>query len=100
MRSSPSASPTSRPERTAMIAIRTTLRAALIAAAALLPAAAAAGENEAPRQSRPQQLAQACRTLCVEEFNACQRTCDNLTTRINCQAQCQTRLNLCTSACP
>lgn len=83
-----------------MIAFRATLRAALVAAAALLPAAAHAGESNAPRQSRPQQLAQACRTLCVEEFNACQRNCDSLTTRINCQAQCQTRLNLCTSACP
>jgi len=81
---------------------RSTLHAALVAAAALLPVAAAAGESPAPapRQSRPQQLAQACRTLCVEEFNACQRTCDSLQTRINCQAQCQTRLNLCTSACP
>lgn len=100
MRSSRSASPISRRERASMIAFTVALRAALVAAAALLPVAAAAGESEAPRQSRPQQLAQACRTLCVEEFNACQRTCDNLTTRINCQAQCQTRLNLCTSACP
>ncbi len=83
-----------------MIAFRVALRAALVAAAALLPIAATADESTAPRQSRPQQLAQACRTLCVEEFNACQRTCDSLTTRINCQAQCQTRLNLCTSTCP
>jgi hypothetical protein len=100
MRSSPTASPISRHERAAMIAFRLTLRAALVAVAALLPVAAATGESETPRQSRPQQLAQACRTLCVEEFNACQRTCDSLTTRINCQAQCQTRLNLCTSTCP
>lgn len=99
MRSSPSASPTSRRERTAMIAIGTTLRAALVAAAALLPAAAAAGESEAPRQSRPQQLAQACRTLCVDELNACQRACDNETVRIDCQARCQTRFNLCTATC-
>lgn len=83
-----------------MIAFGHTLRATLFTAAALFAVAATAGESEAPRQSRPQQIAQACRTLCVEEFNACQRTCDSLTTRINCQAQCQTRFNLCTSACP
>ncbi len=80
------------------------LHAALVAALVLLPAGGAVGESSAPapRQSRsqPQQLAQACRTLCVEEFNACQRTCDTATTRIDCQAQCQTRFNLCTSACP
>lgn len=79
---------------------RSVLRAALVAAAALLPISAAADDSTAPRQSRPQQLAQACRTLCVEEFNACQRTCDSLQTRISCQAQCQTRFNLCTAACP
>ena len=79
-----------------------TLRALLIAAAlGLPPVAPAAGEDgtPAPRQSRPIQLAQACRTLCVEEFNACQRGCDTAPTRIDCQARCQTRLNLCTSAC-
>ena len=79
---------------------RSVLRAALVVVAALLPIAAAADDSGAPRQSRPQQLAQACRTLCVEEFNACQRTCDGLQTRIGCQAQCQTRFNLCTAACP
>jgi hypothetical protein len=82
-----------------MLLQRSTLRAALVAAAALFPFAAAAGESNAPRQSRPQQLAQACRTLCVEEFNACQRTCDSATIRIDCQARCQTRFNLCTSSC-
>jgi hypothetical protein len=76
------------------------LRQVLIAAlAALPPSASAAGESEAPRQSRPQQLAQACRTLCVEELNACQRSCDGATTRIDCQSRCQTRFNLCTAAC-
>lgn len=83
-----------------MIKSRFMLRAALVAAVAFLPVAGAAGESEPPRQSRPQQLAQACRTLCAEEFNACQRTCENSQTRIGCQAQCQTRLNLCTAACP
>jgi len=83
-----------------MIPRRAALRAALVAALVLLPIAAVAGESGAPRQSRPQQVAQACRTLCVEEFNACQRTCDSERTRIDCQARCQTRLNLCTSACP
>lgn len=78
---------------------RTVLRAALAAGAVLFPLAAAVGESEAPRQSQPQQLAQACRVLCVEELNACQRTCDNETVRIDCQARCQTRFNLCTSAC-
>jgi hypothetical protein len=82
-----------------MLPHRFTLRAALVAAAALFPLAAAAGESNAPRQSRPQQIAQACRTLCVEEFNACQRTCDNATPRIDCQSRCQTRFNLCTSSC-
>jgi len=80
------------------------LRYLVIAAAAgsciaLGPAGAGEPGAEAPRQSRPQQLAQACRTLCVEEFNACQRTCESTTIRIDCQNRCQVRLNLCTSAC-
>ena len=85
-----------------MMPVRSALHAALLAAAALFASASASAADDrgAPRQSRPQQLAQACRTLCVEEFNACQRTCDGLQTRIGCQAQCQTRFNLCTAACP
>ena len=80
------------------------LRHLVIAAAAgsCIPLGAArAGEPgaEAPRQSRPLQLAQACRTLCVEEFNACQRSCESLTIRVDCQNRCQIRLNLCTSSC-
>ena len=77
-------------------------RALLLAAAIcipLVPAAAGDSGAPAPRPSRPVQLAQACRTLCVEEFNACQRSCDTGPTRIDCQARCQTRLNLCTSSC-
>lgn len=83
-----------------MISGRFALCAALFAAVALGPIGAEAGESGAPRQSRPQQVAQACRTLCVAELNACQRTCDSERTRIDCQARCQTRFNLCTSACP
>jgi hypothetical protein len=82
-----------------MMSRRSTLRAALVAAAGLLPFAAAADESGAPRQNRPQQIAQACRTLCVEEFNACRRSCDSAEIRIDCQARCQTRFNLCTSSC-
>ncbi len=78
------------------------LRTVLLATATAicLPLAAAADNGlPEPRQSRPQQLAQSCRTLCVEEFNACQRTCDSETTRIDCQARCQTRFNICTATC-
>jgi hypothetical protein len=72
----------------------------MIAAAALAAIAPAfADEPAVPKQSRPPQLAQACRTLCVEEFNACQRMCDNARTRIDCQSRCQTRFNLCTATC-
>ena len=77
-------------------ALRTIL---ILAGACLAPGLSAAGEAEAPRQSRPQQLAQACRTLCVEEYNACQRQCDREPTRIDCISRCQTRLNLCNTTC-
>jgi hypothetical protein len=79
-------------------ALRKTLIATIVGACAML-GPAAANDGGAPRQSRPQQLAQACRTLCIEEFNACQRACDTAPTRIDCISRCQTRLNLCTSAC-
>jgi len=72
---------------------------AALAGACLLPGLSAGGETGALRQSRPQQLAQACRTFCVEEFNACQRQCDREPTRIDCISRCQTRLNLCTATC-
>ena len=77
-------------------ALRTMLIAALVGTC-FSPGFSAGGET--PRQSRPQQLAQACRTLCVEEFNACQRQCDREPTRIDCVSRCQTRLNLCTATC-
>jgi hypothetical protein len=82
-----------------MAPYRAVSRAAFAAAAIVFSFAAAASGGDAPRQSRPQQLAQACRTLCVDELNACQRSCDNETVRIDCQARCQTRFNLCTAAC-
>jgi hypothetical protein len=77
------------------------LRKILIAAiaGACVSLGSAAADDSAPRQSRPPQLAQACRTLCIEEFNACQRTCDGAPTRIDCISRCQTRLNLCNSTC-
>jgi hypothetical protein len=77
------------------------LRKILIAAlaGACVSLGSAAADDGAPRQSRPQQLAQACRTLCIEEFNACQRACDGAPTRIDCISRCQTRLNLCNSTC-
>ena len=70
----------------------------VIAAAACV---AALGPQDAPqpRQSRPQQLAQSCRTLCTLELNACERTCDSAAVRIDCIAQCQTRYSICTSTC-
>ena len=80
--------------------LRIAVRRAVLVAVLALPAMGAARESGSPSQSRPLQVAQACRTLCVAEFNACQRSCDTATTRIDCQARCQTRLNLCTSACP
>ena len=79
-------------------ALRTILIAAL-AGACLTPGPSVGGEADAPRQSRPPQLAQACRTLCVEEYNACQRQCDREPTRIDCISRCQTRLNLCNTTC-
>ena len=77
---------------------RTIFIAAVGACIALSPALGDDGAP-APRQSRPQQLAQSCRMLCVEELNACTRTCDDAAIRIDCLAQCQTRFNLCNSAC-
>ena len=60
-----------------------TISIAALTGLCLSPGISAGGENDAPRQSRPQQLAQACRTLCVEEYNACQRQCDREPTRID-----------------
>ena len=61
----------------------------------------ALGQPDAPepRQSRPQQLAQSCRTICILELNACERTCDSAAVRVDCIAQCQTRYSVCTSTC-
>jgi len=87
------------PERPGM---RRPRRSSIAAAVAILSlAGATAGEpaGQAPRQSRPQQLAQSCRMLCLDEYVACQRTCDTAPARIYCLHQCQTRLNLCNSSC-
>jgi hypothetical protein len=78
------------------------LRSLIVAAAMCAvvgPAMGGEPDEPAPRQSRPQQLAQSCRTTCMLELQACERTCDSAAVRIDCLAQCQGRFSICTSTC-
>jgi len=77
-------------------------RSLMIAIAACLALGPARGDEPGapePRQSRPPQLAQSCRTLCLMELNACERSCDSAPVRIHCLAQCQSRHSICLAQC-